>query len=128
MSFSGYRVSRPTLDPDFKQARGIATLIGNDVSFVERDTLTYKKGLESMFTEIIPSRALKAHLYILNLYSSPTDRLRNFTKLFTSAALQVKDRPLIVAGHGMGQPSQRDAGGSGTADNATMGGAARYTE
>ncbi|KAH6943836.1 hypothetical protein HPB50_000130 [Hyalomma asiaticum] len=98
MSFSGYRVSRPTLDPDFKQARGIATLIRNDISFVERDTPTYKKGLESILTEIIPSRALKAHLYILNLYSSPTDRLRNFTKLFTSAALQAKDRPLIVAG------------------------------
>ncbi|KAH6948079.1 hypothetical protein HPB50_022804 [Hyalomma asiaticum] len=98
ISFSGYRVSRPTLDPDFKQARGIATLIRNVVGFVERDTPTYKKGLESMLTEIIPSRALKTHLYILNVYSSPTDRLRNFTKFFTSAALQAKDRPLIVAG------------------------------
>ncbi|KAH6920870.1 hypothetical protein HPB50_028145 [Hyalomma asiaticum] len=98
MSFSGYRFSRPNLDPDLKQARGIATLIRNDVSFGERDTVTYKKGLESMLTEIIPSGALKTHLYILNVYSSPTDRLRNFTKLFTSAALQAKDMPLIVAG------------------------------
>lgn len=98
MSFSGYRVSRPTLDPDFKQARGIATLIRKDVSFMERGTPTYKKGLESLLTEIIPSRALNAHLYILNVYSSPTDRLRNFTKLLTSAASQAKNRPLIVAG------------------------------
>lgn len=98
MSFSGYRVSRPTLDPDFKQARGIATLIRKDISFMERDTPTYKKGLESMITEIIPSRTLKAHLYILNVYSSPTDRLRNFTKLLSSAVSQAKDRPLIVAG------------------------------
>ncbi|KAL1479386.1 hypothetical protein MTO96_051886 [Rhipicephalus appendiculatus] len=78
MSFSGYRVSRPTLDPDFKQARAIPTLIRKDVSFMERDTPTYKKGLGFMLTEIILSRAL----YILNVYSSPTDRLRNFTKLF----------------------------------------------
>ncbi|KAH7981868.1 hypothetical protein HPB52_001357 [Rhipicephalus sanguineus] len=49
------RVSRATLDSDFKQARGSATLIRKDISFMERGTPTYKKGLESLLTEIIPT-------------------------------------------------------------------------
>ncbi|XP_075543609.1 uncharacterized protein LOC142578073 [Dermacentor variabilis] len=51
-----------------------------------------------MLTEIIPSRALKANLYILNVYSSPIDRLKDFNKFLTSAASQTKDGPLIVDG------------------------------
>ncbi|KAH7942427.1 hypothetical protein HPB49_024061 [Dermacentor silvarum] len=88
----------PTLDPEFKEARGIATLIRKEVSFVERGAPTYKKGLESMLKEIVPSRALKTNIYILNVYTFSIDRLGNFNKLLTSAASQAKDRPLIVAG------------------------------
>ena len=98
LTFPGYRVTRPTLCPDFKQARGIATLVRKDLSFVERTTPAYKQGLESQLVEIIPGRATKSNIFLLNVYSPPRDRLRNFNSLFLAATKQAKDKPLIIAG------------------------------
>ncbi|KAH6942025.1 hypothetical protein HPB50_027469 [Hyalomma asiaticum] len=47
MGLQGYRVARPTLHPEQKKTRGVATLIRKGVMFAERDTPAYKQGLKN---------------------------------------------------------------------------------
>ncbi|KAH6929931.1 hypothetical protein HPB50_006998 [Hyalomma asiaticum] len=56
------------------------------------------KVLESVPNEIISIRALKSNIYILNVYSSPIDRLGQFHKFFASVTSHAKKEPPIVAG------------------------------
>ncbi|KAH8038052.1 hypothetical protein HPB51_020889 [Rhipicephalus microplus] len=91
-------VTRLTLSPDFKRARDIATLVRKDISFVEKTTLTYKQGLKPQLVEIFSSRASKANIFLLNVYSPPRDRLRNFNSFFLVATKQAKNKPLMIAG------------------------------
>ncbi|KAH8009297.1 hypothetical protein HPB51_014433 [Rhipicephalus microplus] len=61
-------------------------------------TFVYKKGLEMVLVEILPHRAVKRSIFVLNVYSPPSDKKSDFNRLLTSAVKLAGDNPLIVAG------------------------------
>ncbi|KAH8025066.1 hypothetical protein HPB51_002962 [Rhipicephalus microplus] len=94
-NFSGTQGNQAS--PDFKRARGIATLARKDISFVQKTTPTYNQGLETQLAGIIPGRASKANIFFLNVYSPPKERFQNFNSLFLVATKQAKIKPLMIA-------------------------------
>ncbi|KAH6927458.1 hypothetical protein HPB50_004188 [Hyalomma asiaticum] len=57
-----------------------------DIMFAERDTPAYKEGLETVLVEILPHRTVKRSIFVLNTYSPPSDKKRDFNRLLISAA------------------------------------------
>ncbi|KAH8021272.1 hypothetical protein HPB51_013947 [Rhipicephalus microplus] len=48
--------------------------------------------------EILPHRAVKRSIFVLNVYSPSSDEKRHFNRLLTSVVKMAGDNPLIVAG------------------------------
>ncbi|KAH6937765.1 hypothetical protein HPB50_004026 [Hyalomma asiaticum] len=92
---TGYRVARPTLHPEENKTRVVATLIRKDIMFAERDTHAYKQGQETVLVEILPHRTVKRSIFVLNIYSPPSDKKKDFKRLLTSAKA-ANEAPKVV--------------------------------
>lgn len=77
--------------------RGVATLISKEFSFEVRDVRPDLK-VEHILIELIPNSRLKEHLFILNVYSSPSDTRETFNALLCKASKIAGSAPLTVAG------------------------------
>ncbi|KAH7977169.1 hypothetical protein HPB51_026980 [Rhipicephalus microplus] len=77
--------------------RGVATLISKEFSFEVRDVRPDLK-VEHILIELIPNSRLKEHLFVLNVYSSPSDTRETFNALLCKASKIAGSAPLTVAG------------------------------
>lgn len=48
--------------------------------------------------EIIPNSQIREQLFILNVYSAPSDYHQSFKALISKASALAKNKPLIIAG------------------------------
>lgn len=91
----GYRVG----SSKFEQGkRGVATLVANKCSFQERDLKLGNVKAEATAIEIIPNGWLKNSVFVVNVYSSPSDHRQSFASIITKATSMARGAPLIVAG------------------------------
>lgn len=78
--------------------RGIATHIAQQYSYVTHELKQGSSKIEATLVDIIPNNKLNDHIFILNVYSSPSHKRQGFTKLITKASSIATEHPFIVAG------------------------------
>ncbi|XP_075553731.1 uncharacterized protein LOC142586366 [Dermacentor variabilis] len=97
-TFSGYRVVSTKGDG----RRGVITMFKKAISFKEHEITIGRADasttLEAQLVEIIPSGRIKQSIFVLNVYSPPTDQRQSFRGLLGRAVAIAGDSPLIVAG------------------------------
>lgn len=87
----GYRAhSSPT------EGRGVCTFVKKGLPFIEHDYKNTK--IEHTFIELIPTRKRKCSIFILNIYSSPTQRLQRFRSLLHRACKTADRHRLLIGG------------------------------
>lgn len=75
--------------------RGLCTLVRKGLTFLEHEI---KNKIEHVYTEIIPTKNNKKSLFILNLYSSPSQKHQRFKSLLHKAGNIAKDSKLLACG------------------------------
>ncbi|KAH6928567.1 hypothetical protein HPB50_016997 [Hyalomma asiaticum] len=65
--------------------------------YAKRDTPAYKRGLEMVLVKILPHRTIKRSIFVVNVYSPPSDKKRDFNRLPTSVVKMAGKNPLIAA-------------------------------
>lgn len=78
--------------------RGIATLVSKKLAYVEHDIQPGRGRMEALLVEVIPNSWLKQSVFILNVYSPPSDQRQSFHSLFMKAASLARESPLVIAG------------------------------
>lgn len=78
--------------------RGIATLVSKKCSFQEHRMQLGRSRVEALLVEIIPNSWLKQSVYILNVYSPPSQQRQTFHSILAKASSLARGSPLIVAG------------------------------
>lgn len=78
--------------------RGIATLISKKFAHIVHEVLPTRSRLEAILVELVPNRFLKQSVFILNVYSSPSDYRQSFHALLTKATTLARNSPLVIAG------------------------------
>lgn len=75
--------------------RGLCTLVRKGLTFLEHEI---KNKIEHVYTEVIPTKNNKKSLFILNLYSSPSQKHQRFKSLLHKAGNIAKDSKLLACG------------------------------
>lgn len=78
--------------------RGTATLVARHCSFQEHKLNLGNSRIEAVMVEIIPNSQIREQLFILNVYSAPSDYHQSFKALISKASALAKNKPLIIAG------------------------------
>lgn len=93
-TFPGYRVV--SIREEGK--RGLATLVARKCSFQVHKLPLGKTRVEIIMVEIIPNNWLKSSVFLLNIYSSPSDQRQAFATIMTKAVALTKGAPIVIAG------------------------------
>lgn len=80
------------------EGRGIATLVSNKFTFVTHDLGVRPNKTELSLVEVIPSSSNLSSIFILNIYSSPSDHRQRFRTIIAKATRLAGLSPLVVAG------------------------------
>ncbi|KAG0444479.1 hypothetical protein HPB47_013748 [Ixodes persulcatus] len=88
----GYRVHRGPPD-----GRGLCTLVRKGLTFVEHELHNNSK-IEHTLTEIIPGKKRKGSIFLLNVYSNPSQRKQIFKTLLHRAITAAGRNTLLVCG------------------------------
>lgn len=94
LTFPGYRV----VSVREEGKRGLATLVARKCSFQEHILQLGKTRAEVIMVEIIPNSWLKNSVFILNVYSSPSDNRQAFASITAKAVALAKAASIVVAG------------------------------
>lgn len=78
--------------------RGICTLVSSKFTFVAHDLGVRPSKTETSLVEVIPSQSNISSIFILNVYSSPSDHRQRFKTIITRATKLAGNSPLVVAG------------------------------
>ncbi|KAH7937152.1 hypothetical protein HPB49_008174 [Dermacentor silvarum] len=78
--------------------RGICTLVSSMFTFVAHDLGVWPSKTETSLVEVIPSQSNTSSIFILNVYSSPSDHRQRFKTIITRATKLAGNSPLVVAG------------------------------
>ncbi|KAH8026831.1 hypothetical protein HPB51_025445 [Rhipicephalus microplus] len=81
LTFPGYRV----VSVREQGKRGLATLVAKKCSFHEHKLQLGNSKAEVIILEIIPNSWLKNSVFLLNVYSSPSDKRQGFASIMAKA-------------------------------------------
>lgn len=94
LTFPGYRV----VSVREQGKRGLATLVAKKCSFQEHKLQLGNSKAEVIILEIIPNSWLKNSVFLLNVYSSPSDKRQGFASIMAKAVALARGAPIVVAG------------------------------
>lgn len=92
-SLPGYRVHKGPAD-----GRGLCTLVRKGLTLVEHELQQGQAKIEHTLTQIIPGKRKKGTLYLLNVYSNPSQRKQKFKTLLLRASTAAGRNTLVVCG------------------------------
>ncbi|KAM7307743.1 hypothetical protein ISCGN_011379 [Ixodes scapularis] len=87
----GYREHVCTIE-----GRGLCTLVRKGLTFVDHELGGVK--VEHSFVELIPTKRRKQSIFVLNVYSNPSDRRQRFWALLQKALKTTGSQTLIAGG------------------------------
>lgn len=90
-SLPGYRVHAGPSD-----GRGLCTLVRKGLTFVEHRLSNVR--IEHTLTELIPTKQRKNSIFILNIYSNPSQRLQRFKAILHKASTTAGQSTLVACG------------------------------
>lgn len=90
-SLPGYRAHVSPAD-----GRGLCALVRKGLTFIEHELKSVKT--EHTLTELIPTRHRKGSIFLLNVYSNPSQRLQRFKTILHKASTTAGKHTLIACG------------------------------